>query len=246
MFADKDFDGEPTRVTEEEISEEGETTSSTETTPEDQEDLTPGDDEPIIVEPPTGEPRKFYFDGGQVEVVAHLVHELDPNGKQLRVVKYTDYAAESVRSIAPSSGDLRTRWADAEKRREIIEALRERGIDFGELAEQTAQPDADPFDLLCHLAFNAPLRTRRERAQRLKSERKDYFEKFSPEACKVLDELLEKYAEHGDAQFVLPDVLRVPPISTHGQPAEIIKLFGGPDQLRQAVNDLQGLLYGTS
>ncbi|MCZ7593685.1 MAG: hypothetical protein M5U16_01310 [Hyphomicrobium sp.] len=57
---------------------------------------------------------------------------------------------------------------------------------------------------------------------------------------------MEKYAEHGDAQFVLPDVLRVPPISTHGQPAEIIKLFGGPDQLRQAVNDLQGMLYGTT
>jgi len=246
MFADKDFDGEPTRITEEEITEEGETTSTTEITPEEQEEPTPGDDEPVIVEPPTGEPRKFYFDGGQVEVVAHLVHELDPNGKQLRVVKYTDYAAESVRSIAPSSADLRTRWADAEKRGEIIASLRERGIDFTELAEQTGQPDADPFDLLCHLAFNAPLRTRRERAQRLKSERKDYFEKFSPEARTVLDELLEKYAEHGDAQFVLPDVLRVPPISTHGQPAEIIKLFGGPDQLRQAVNDLQGLLYGTN
>jgi type I restriction enzyme R subunit len=98
--------------------------------------------------------------------------------------------------------------------------------------------------LLCHLAFNAPLRTRRERAQRLKSERKDYFEKFSPEARQVLDELLEKYAEHGDAQFVLPDVLKVPPISTHGQPHEIIKLFGGPERLRQAVSDLQGLLYG--
>ena len=58
--------------------------------------------------------------------------------------------------------------------------------------------------------------TRRERAQRLQYERKDYFEKFSPEARQVLDELLEKYAEHGDAQFLLPDVLKVPPISTHG------------------------------
>jgi type I restriction enzyme, R subunit len=246
MFADKDFDGEPTRIIEEEVTVEGETTSTTETTPEGQEDPTPGTGEPIIIEPPTDEPRKFYFDGGQVEVVAHLVQELDPNGKQLRVIKYTDYAAETVRSIAPTSAELRTRWADAEKRREIIEALSERGIDFAELAEQTGQYDADPFDLICHLAFNAPLRTRRERAQRLKSERKDYFEQFSPEARKVLDELLEKYAEHGDAQFVLPDVLRVPPISTHGQPAEIIKLFGGPDQLRQAVNDLQGLLYGTN
>ena len=185
-------------------------------------------------------------DGGQVEIVAHLVHELDPNGRQLRVVRYTDYAAESVRSLAPTSADLRSRWSNATQRAEIIAALAERGIDFALLAEQTGQLEADPFDLLCHLAFNAPLRTRRERAQRLKSERKDYFEKFSPEARQILDELLEKYAEHGDAQFVLPDVLKVPPISTHGQPAEIIKLFGGAEQLRQAVNDLQGLLYGQS
>jgi type I restriction enzyme R subunit len=128
-------------------------------------------------------------------------------------------------------------------RSEIIVSLNERGIDFEQLAEQTGQPDADPFDLLCHLAFNAPLRTRRERAQRLKSERKDYFEQFSPEARQVLDDLLEKYAEHGDAQFVLPDVLKVHPISDHGQPAEIMKLFGGPIALRQAVNELQGLLY---
>jgi type I restriction enzyme R subunit len=248
MFADPDFDGDPVLITEEEVSPTGETTSTAKVAPGgmDPDAETPevprGDG--AVIEPPEGEPRKFYFDGGQIEVVAHLVHELDPNGKQLRVVTYTDYAAESVRSLAPTSADLRKRWADADKRREIIEALNERGVDFAALAEHAGQPDADPFDLLCHLAFNAPLRTRRERAQRLKSERNDYFEKFSPEARQVLDELLEKYAEHGDAQFVLPDVLKVPPISTHGQPAEIIKLFGGPEKLRQAVNDLQGLLYG--
>lgn len=246
MFADPDFDGDPTRITEEEISDVGEITSSTETVPEGAEPETPIEGSSGVVEPVTGERRKYYFDGGQVEVVAHLVHELDPNGKQLRVVKYTDYAAENIRSLAPTSADLRQRWTDAEKRAEIITALQERGIDFSMLAEQTGQYDADPFDMLCHLAFNAPLRTRRERAERLKSERKDYFEKFAPEARQILDELLEKYAEHGDAQFVLPDVLKVPPISIHGQPAEIIKLFGGASQLRQAVNELQGMLYGTN
>jgi type I restriction enzyme R subunit len=245
MFADPAFDGEPTRVTEEKITEDGETTVTTEIATEGEEQAST-EEGASIIEPPTGTPRKFYFDGGQVEVVAHLVHELDPNGKQLRVVKYTDYAAESVRSIAPSSTDLRARWVDAEKRAEIIEALTERGIDFNELIEQVGQIEADPFDLLCHLAFNAPLRTRRERAQRLKSERQDFFERYSTEAREILNELLEKYAEHGDAQFVLPDVLRVPPISIHGQPAEIIKLFGGPEQLRQAVSDLQGLLYGAA
>ncbi|MFN9355658.1 MAG: EcoAI/FtnUII family type I restriction enzme subunit R [Alphaproteobacteria bacterium] len=244
MFADPAFDGDPTHITEEQVDEDGETTETTETTTEPQDPTAP--EEPEIIDPPTREPRKFYIDGGQVEVIAHLVHELDPNGRQLRVVKYTDYAAESVRAFAPTSTELRSRWADSDKRREIIDALAERGIDFSELMEQAGQPDSDPFDLLCHLAFNAPLRTRRERAQRLKSERKDFFERFGPEARTILEELLEKYAEHGDAQFLLPDVLRVPPISTHGQPAEIIKLFGGPDQLRQAVNDLQGLLYGAN
>jgi len=243
LFADSNFDGDPTRITEEEINAVGETTAVTEITPEGAEP--PPETGPEIVEPPSGEPRKFYFDGGQVEVVAHMVHELDPNGKQLRVVRYTDYAAESVRSLVPNTAELRAQWSDAARRKEIIDSLAERGISFDELAEQTNQPDADPFDLLCHLAFNAPLRTRRERAQRLKQQRKDFFEQYSPEARQILDELLEKYAQHGDAQFVLPDVLHVPPISSHGQPAEIIRLFGGPDQLRQAVNNLQGLLYGT-
>lgn len=246
MFADPEFDGDPVLVTEDQVDDEGNTTAVTDTVFAVAEES--GVYEPAgIIEPPGDEaPRKFYFDGGQVEIVAHLVHEIDPSGRQLRVVRYTDYAAESVRSLAPTSADLRSRWSNATQRAEIIAALSERGIDFALLSEQTGQFEADPFDLLCHLAFNAPLRSRRERAQRLKSERKDYFEKFSPEARQILDELLEKYAEHGDAQFVLPDVLKVPPISTHGQPAEIIKLFGGAEQLRQAVNDLQGLLYGQS
>jgi type I restriction enzyme R subunit len=243
MFADPTFDGDPVRVTEEEINDKGDTIQATETAPGGELEIV--EDGPDIIEPPSGEPRKFYYDGGQVTIVAHLVHELDPNGKQLRVVRYTDYAADAVRTLCPSAQELRKRWADAEQRSEIIQALAERGVSFDELAEQTKQPEADPFDLLCHLAFNAPLRTRRERAQRLQQERKDFFERYSPEARQILNELLEKYALHGDAQFALPDVLHVPPISNHGNPGEIIRLFGSPEQLRTAVNDLQGILYGS-
>jgi len=132
------------------------------------------------------------------------------------------------------------------------EDIREQGIgpylnpapcNFDELAEAAGQPEADPFDLLCHLAFNAPLRTRRERAQRLKQDRQDFFERYGPEARAVLEGLLEKYAEHGDAQFVLPDVLKGPPLSAHGQIGDIIALFGGPERLRSAVSELQNLLY---
>ena len=228
------------RITEEELAEDGETTVITDT-PVTEEPEEAGAAE--IVEPPAEERRKFYFDGGQVEVAAHLVYELDPNGKQLRVVRYTDYAAETVRTLWPTTRELREQWADPSKRSEIIERLQERGVDFDELRDASEQPDADPFDLLCHFAFNAPLRTRRERAQRLRGERTDFFERFGPEARQILDELVEKYAEHGDAQFALPDVLKVPPISNHGQVSDIIRLFGGVDQLRQAVNELQGHLY---
>lgn len=195
------------------------------------------------IERPEDQRRKYWYDGGRVEIAAHLVYELDPDGRQLRVVRYAEFAAERLRALVPTAPELRKRWAEPQQRAEIITALAERGISFDELSEATGQPEADPFDLLCHLAFNAPLRSRRERALALKRERKDFWSRYGPEARTILEELLDKYAEHGDAQFVLPDALRVPPISGHGQPAEIIRLFGGAEQLRAAVTELQNLLY---
>ena len=240
LFADAAFDGDPVKLTEEELQASGEykILSETEAEPTAQEasDL-------YAIEPPTDERRKYYFDEGQVEVAAHLVYELDLDGKQLRVVRYTDYAAEKVRTLCPTARKLREQWADPAQRSEIIQKLEERGVSFTELAEVAQQPEADPFDLLCHLAFNAPLRTRRERAQRLREERKDFFDHYGPEARQILEELLEKYAEHGNAQFILPDILHVPPLSKHGTVHEISTAFGGADKLRQAVHDLQNLLY---
>lgn len=245
LFADPDFDGEPAMLTEEELKEGWKDDSEIREPPPDDGD----DDEvlidypPEIVEPPPEERHKYYYDGGQVAIAAHLVYELDADGRQLRVVRYTDYAADKVRSLCPSTPELRARWSDPAKRSELIRLLEERGISFEELAAAANQPEADPFDLLCHLAYNAPLRTRRERAQRLKQARPDFFARYAPEARQVLEELLEKYAEHGDAQFVLPDVLRIPPLSRHGTVGEIVTLFGGADRLREAVEEMERSLY---
>jgi type I restriction enzyme R subunit len=194
---------------------------------------------------PTAEPvlRKYYVDGGHVEIAAHLVYELDSDGNKLNVIKYTDYTGQKVRTLYPSAAQLREKWSDPEKRSEIIESLNQRGIDFEHLAEASGQKDADPFDLLCHIAYNAPLRTRRERATRLQSERKDFFEQYSPQAKEILNELLEKYAEHGTSEFTLPDCLQIPPINRHGNVIEIAAMFGGEDKLRNAVKQLQSLLY---
>ncbi len=243
MFADPAFDGDPVRVTEEDFEgqEVPQTASNKEIDEEEGSEYDGG--EPEVIEPPNTEVRKFYFDGGSVKIAAHLVYELDPDGRQLRVIRYTDYAADKVRTFCPTAKDLREKWADPTGRAEIINKLEEHGVSFVELAEAAGQPEADPFDLICHLAFNAPLRTRRERAQSVRKDRKAFFNKFSPTARQILDELLEKYAEHGNAQFLLPDILHVPPVSTHGTVIEITAAFGGADNLRTAVTELQNLLY---
>ena len=245
LFADPDFDGEPALITEQGIDDEGNEEKPLVIIDDwDDEDDNDFDDEPPIgPDPPPGERRKFYFDGGQVEIATHLVYDLDPNGKQLRVIEYRDYTAETVRTLCPTAVEIQKAWADPDLRATLIEKLEERGIDFDKLTEVTNQPDADPFDLLCHVAFNAPLRTRRERAKRLQSERKDFFDQYGPDAKAVLIDLLEKYAEHGAAQFALPDVLQVPPISKYGNIIEIATRFGGEEKLVQAVRELQTMLY---
>jgi type I restriction enzyme R subunit len=129
LFADPAFDGDPVRLTEEEIARDGEVRAFHETMAPWEVTAETGT-EPEIIEPPMEERRKFYVDGGQVQIAAHLVYELDPDGKQLRVVRYTDYAAEKVRMICPTAPELRVGWAVPEKRSEIIDKLEERGIDF--------------------------------------------------------------------------------------------------------------------
>lgn len=245
-FADPDFDGYPALITEAEIDDNGQVIEESESVaqteePTDAQDVPTG--QASLKDDDEGHPRKLYVDDGQGGIALHIVQDLDAAGKQLRVVAYTDYTAEQVRTLYPSAALLRQRWADPESRASIITMLEDLDINFDELAESAKQPDADPFDLLCHLAFNAPLRTRRERAERVRHEKQDFFDRYGLEARRILDELLDKYAEHGTAQFIIPDVLEVPPISERGNVIEITRYFGGAKELRAAVSELQNLLY---
>ncbi len=239
-FADPEFDGEPALVTELEL-EEREKTVVREAPDEAGEPAEPPGGR--LDEQPERPRRKFYFDGGRVEIATHLVYELDADGKQLRVVKFTDYTAENVRTLAADPESLRAKWTDADGRAELIAQLEQRGIEFATLAQLAGKPDADPFDLLCHLAFRSPLLTRRQRADRVKKKETAFFNYFRPEAREILNDLLEKYAADGEIQFTLPDVLKLPPISQHGNVNEIIGKFGGTEPLRQAVAQLQNFLY---
>ena len=250
MFADPAFDGEPVREGETVIDAEGETVGT-----EQGEDAAPDPDDmgnDPRVTPDDGAtqsggddpgPRKFYVDDGEVEIIRHLVYELDADGRRLTCKHLTDYTGEKVRTLYPNASELRAGWLDLERRGEIVERLKEAGIDLAILAEAAGRPEADEFDLLCHLAYNTPLRTRRERADKLRWEQHDFFARFGSEAREVLDAVIEKYAEHGSAQLKLPDVLEVPPLSEWGNVIELSARFGGSASLRRAVVEMQSLLY---
>jgi type I restriction enzyme R subunit len=245
MFADPAFDGEPSLVSTEEIDEQGQTVEGTEQV---QEEPPPEDDGESGVSTPGyddehPEPRKYYVRGGPADIDTEVTYDLDADGSKLRTVQITQYAAETVKTLYTDPEDLRRKWSDFEQRSAVIEKLEERHIDFNELAASAGKPDADPFDLLCHLAYNAPLLTRRERAEKLRRDRKDFFDQYGPEARTIIWELLDKYADHGTAQFAVPDVFEVPPISQHGNLKEIAAKFGGTDKLMEAFSKLQELLY---
>jgi len=242
-FADPDFDGEPTVITEEQMNDAGEPVGEPEVVSELEEEPIEEAPAPLPEEISEFPPRKYYVDHGWVEIAAHLVYELDSEGKQLRVVKFTEYTAEKVRNMYPSTAALRSKWSSAEERATILQALEERGISVEELMAAAKQPEADPFDLLCHVAFSAPLRTRRERAEALRRNQAKFLDRYAPKAREVLNDILEKYIDYGVAQFQIPEILKVPPISDRGTIMEISAMFGGAEQLRSAVNEMQALLY---
>jgi type I restriction enzyme R subunit len=197
----------------------------------------------VLGDPAIGERRKFYVDGGQVAIAAHLVYELDADGNNLRMVQFSDYTAEKVRVLYRSPEDLTEQWKDPATREALIAQLEDRGIDLDTLVEQTNQPDADLLDLLCHVAFNAPLLTRRQRAEKMRRDKSDFFDQYGAEARQILNQLLDRYAENGTDQLRLPDALRITPISEHGNAMEIAAKFGGAEQLRMAVTQMQATLY---
>src|SRR5690606_23213412 len=99
----------------------------------------------------------------------------------------------------------------------------------------------DPFDLICHVAFDAKPLTRRERADHVK--KRDVFTRYGDKARAVLDALLDKYADEGALNLDDANVLRIPPLNTLGTPIELVRAFGGKPGFDKAIHDLQSELY---
>ncbi|WP_442485146.1 EcoAI/FtnUII family type I restriction enzme subunit R [Aeoliella sp. SH292] len=248
LFADPDFDGDPVQ-----IYQPGE--GDAPVPPEEGSDEPPtegGEDEPgvtiidpmepgggggILTDPPRR--RKFVVAGVSVTVVSERVQYYGPDGK-LITESLRDYTRKTVLKDYRSFDDFLQAWTTADKKAAIVKELEEHGVLFEPLADEVGK-DFDPFDLVCHVAFDRPPLTRRERAENVR--KRDYFAKYQDKARRVLESLLDKYANQGLRAIEDMDVLRVKPIDELGTPVELVQLFGGRKGYLDALADLERALY---
>jgi type I restriction enzyme, R subunit len=159
-----------------------------------------------------GKGRKIYVDGVGATIIAERVEYLDENGK-LITESLRDYTKKALRKRFASLDDFLRRWNAAERKQAIIEELEAEGLPLDPIAEELGK-DLDPFDLICHVAFDRKPLTRRERADNVK--KRDVFTKYGDQARAVLDALLAKYADEGVLNLDDANVLTIAPFSTMG------------------------------
>lgn len=206
------------------------------------------DDAPGINEPdvnPERNPKPIVDrEGCRVEVINKVVSVYDANGKLLRTESITDYTRKNINETYVNFDDFISHWNAAEKKAEITDLLRDNGINLHVLKQEKNMDDVDDFDFICHIAYGKKPLTRRERAENVK--KRDVFNKYGAEARKVLEALLDKYANDGISQLENRMVLKLDPFRQMGSPANIAKLFGGNKQYFSAVKELENLIYNNS
>lgn len=206
-------------------------------------------DDPTIIHEPDPKPRpnpKPIVDknGCRVEVINKVVSVYDANGKLLRTESITDYTRKNINDTYVNLDDFINHWNAAEKKAEITDLMRESGIDLQALKIERNMEDVDDFDFICHIAYGKKPLTRKERAENVK--KRDVFNRYGAEARKVLEALLDKYANDGISQLENRMVLKLDPFRQMGSPANIAKLFGGNKQYFSAVKELENLIYNNS
>ncbi|MGC3971769.1 MAG: DEAD/DEAH box helicase family protein [Pirellulales bacterium] len=208
----------------------------------------PTDDETIVVDPVPpditgpiggGKQKKVYVDGVHANIIAERVEYLDEDGK-LVTETLRDFSKRALCKRFASLEAFLTRWNSAERKQAVIDELAAEGLPLEPLAEEVGK-DLDPFDLICHIAFDRPPLTRRERADNVR--KRDVFTKYGPQARAVLEAILQKYQDEGVINLDDPQILRIPPISDMGTLVQLIKQFGSKEDFAQAVHELQAALY---
>ncbi|HEY5580110.1 MAG TPA: DEAD/DEAH box helicase family protein [Rhodoferax sp.] len=250
LFADPDFDGDPVQIYEPKPDESP-------VPPDTMEDENPDNPEsgftyPLVEEntkwtgvadPGPGEEgsgvRRYVVANVEVKVASERVQYFDANGK-LITESLKDYTRKALAKEFASLDDFLRRWSSADKKQTVIDALANEGVFFAALAEDIGR-DCDPFDLVCHVAWGQPPLTRKERAAQVR--KRDYFTRYGEQAQRVLQALLDKYADEGVGPIEETQILTIAPFTQFGTPIEIIRTFGGLDQYQHAVQELEQALY---
>ena len=243
LFADPDFDGDPVQIYEPKHWDDSPVPPEL---PEDENTFRYSTDidsnRAAVAEADDGYNtgvRRYVVANVEVRVIAERVQYYDSSGK-LIVESLKDYTRKTLTKEFTSLDDFLLRWSSADKKQAIVDELAKEGIFFEALADEIGK-DCDPFDLLCHIAWDMPPLTRKERAERVK--KRDYFTKYGDRARRVLEALLDKYADAGVGQIEETQVLTVAPFTQFGTPLEIVRIFGGTAQYQEAIRELKRSLY---
>lgn len=273
LFADPAFDGPPVRTTE--VDADGEVPTDDPVVDDDQipaSDTAPDNDhvaepEADFIAEPGGvidEPEhiddgtqendqirsrasRHVLSGTEVLVEGQLVYVVEPDHNfRLRKVRIEIWTRDQVLELGYDPADLRRQWANAVSRGQLTQALAG-ALPFTveELAALLGVPDADPLDLLLHIAFGEPLVTRSERRNRFDRTQRAFLHAFPPEARRILDVVLDKYVDHGPAELD-PHVLQIEPLAAEGSVTELVGRFGGADRFRSAIDEVGRRLYDAS
>ena len=184
--------------------------------------------------------RKFHVNGVTVKAVAERVQYYDTDGK-LVTESFKDYTRKTMAKQFTSLDDFTRKWNDADRKQAIIDELEDNGI-LWQLLSQEVGKELDPFDLICHVVYDQPPLTRKERADNVK--KRNYFTQYSETAQTVLNSLLDKYADEGVLEIESKDVLKVAPFTEMGRPREIVKKgFGKPADYQKAISELEAEIY---
>jgi type I restriction enzyme R subunit len=231
-FNDKDFDGEPIQIYEPK-------TGDSPVPPDDDN----GDNNIDDLPEKSGQKRvKFVPVDVNVDIVSERTLYYGKDGK-LITESIKDYTRKTVQQEFTTLDKFMRRWSAAEQKQAIIKELNEQGILLEALAEEVGK-DFDPFDLICHVAFDQPALSRKERAKKVRQ--RDYFHKYSEKARGVLNALLDKYADEGIENIEDINDLKVQPFDKIGTPMEIVNLFGNKQKYLEALQELKNQLYMAS
>jgi type I restriction enzyme R subunit len=251
-FADPDFDGEPVQIYQ--PGPDDPVTPPDETSAETADGVSGNEgpaNETVLIDPnnqnltsntKTGPRPKVYIDGVGADIVAERVEYLDENGK-LVTESLRDYTRKAMRQRFTSLDDFLKSWKQTERKHALVEELAEEGLPLDVIADELGF-DLDPFDLICHIAFDAKPLTRKERADNVL--KRDVFTKYGPQARAVLEALLEKYSDDGVISIDDPKILKINPFSGMGTEVELIRAFGKKNDYIRAVHEMQTALYEES